>query len=372
MEVSATTSASPTEWEELLGASDDAWLYHTLPWLDMTAGVYALENWFLVAREGGAAPPLGALPVQRMRFSRYARSCDIGYSGLMGSAGPLVRRGLPLRQRGRVLVALTDAALDWARGARVDRVSCSLPPLSASSLGNVRGVNPLAPAGWEDVSTHARLAALSRPEDALWRDLADDARRSVKRARAAGYTVSREAWGDRLGAYYRVHQETYRRTGVPPHPPGYFAGIAAEIASRGQAVLWVGRDPEGRAVAFHNDARYGDGSLYWTGCCETGHLGSGINYLLFWEALAGARRDGCLWYEIGEAFPAARSGKEHGLTVFKAKFGGELSRYFRGELRAFPCPPVPLGRRLLARAGRPVKRLLGALRGHLGTHANNQ
>ncbi len=356
LEVSATTAVPPEEWAELLDASDEAWLYHTLPWLDMTAAVYALENQFFMVRDGRAA--VAAFPVQRLRYSRYARSCDAGYSGLMGSAGPLFRRGLPPKTRQKALAALTGAILAWAKDARVDQVQCSLPPLAAGSLTNVRGVNPLALAGWADVSTHTRLAALSVPESALWRGLADDARRSVRRAQSAGYTVAREDWQDRLEDYYRVHQETYRRTGVPPHPRAYFEGIASEIAARGQAVLWVGRDPAGRAVAFHNDARYRDGSLYWTGCCETGHLASGINYLLFWRALAGAKEDGCRWYEIGEAFPGAASGKEHGLTVFKAKFGGELFRYFRGELRAFSCPPVPLGRRLLAKVGRPIKRLL--------------
>lgn len=359
MEVSANTSVSAEEWTEMLHASDDVWLYHTLPWLDMTAGVYALENWYFVARDGGCT--LGAFPVQRMRYSRYARSCDTGYSGLMGSAGPFFRRSLSPKQRGRVLTTLTDAVRRWAKDVRVDRVHCSLPPLAASCLKNVRGVNPLATAGWEDVSTHTRLSALSRPESTLWRDLAEDARRSVKRAQALGYTVSREDWRDRLEDYYQVHQETYRRTGVPPHPKGYFAGIASDIAPQGQAVLWVGRDPEGRAVAFHNDARYRSGSLYWTGCCETGHLESGINYLLFWQALVGAQEDGCAWYEIGEAFPGVRSGKEFGLTVFKAKFGGELFRYFRGDLHAFPCPPVPLGRRLLAKAGKPIKRSIEKL-----------
>ena len=362
MEVSVKQSVAPEEWGEMLRASDDVWLYHTLPWLDMTADVYALENWYFVVRDGNAA--LGAFPVQRMRYSRYARSCDRGYSGLMGSAGPFFRRGLPPRLRGRVLAALTDAILQWARDARVDQVQCSLPPLAASCLANIRGVNPLVPAGWADVSTHSRLSTLSCMESVLWRDLADDARRSVKRAQMSGYTVSREDWRDRLEDYYRVHQETYRRTGVPPHPKGYFEGVASVIASQGQAVLWVGRDPEGRPVAFHNDARYRDGSLYWTGCCETGHLESGINYLLFWRALLWAQEDGCQWYEIGEAFPGARSGKEHGLTVFKAKFGGEMFRYFRGELNAFSCPPVPFGRRLLAKAGRPIKRLFGASRKH--------
>jgi hypothetical protein len=359
METCATMEAASEEWTQLLDASDDAWLYHTLPWLEMTAAVYTLENWFFEVRDAGIL--LAAFPVQRLCYSRYARSCDVGYSGLMGSAGPLIRRDLSAKLRRKALAALTGAIQAWAKEMQVDQIQCSLPPLAATSLANIRGINPLSVAGWADVSTHTRLTALTIPDSELWRGLADDARRSVRRAQSTGYTVTRENWGDCLEEYYQVHQETYKRTGVPPHPKAYFVGIAAEIAARGQAVLWVGRDPVGRAVAFHNDARYREGSLYWTGCCETEHLESGINYLLFWQALAGAKEDGCRWYEIGEAFPGVTSGKLHGLTVFKAKFGGELYRYYRGELCVFSCPPVSFKRRLLAKAGRPIKGYLRKL-----------
>jgi GNAT acetyltransferase-like protein len=119
---------------------------------------------------------------------------------------------------------------------------------------------------------------------------------------------------------------------VPPHPRRYFDGIAQHMAPAGFAELWVGVSPEGKPVAFHNDTRFNAASVYHTGCSETAHLDSGVNYLLFWAAMRGAREAGCAWYEIGEIFPAARDGKSRGLTVFKSKFGGELHRYFRGRL----------------------------------------
>jgi hypothetical protein len=160
-----------------------------------------------------------------------------------------------------------------------------------------------------------------------------------------------------LDEYYRVHVETYHRTGVRPHPRAYFAGIATTIAKDGHAVLWVGRDASNHPVAFHNCARFRDGSLYWTGCCETSHLPSGVNYLLFWHALAGAQEDGCGWYETGEAFPNTDDSKLKGLTLFKAKFGGELYRYYRGEIRLCDCASTSLR----SRARHWIRRHLGAL-----------
>jgi len=140
-------------------------------------------------------------------------------------------------------------------------------------------------------------------------------------------------------AYYDVHKETYLRTGVQPHPKAYFEGIARQ--STQHHLLWVGFDPLGKPVSFHNDARFQHSSLYHTGCSETAHMNSGINYLLFWEAIVGAKADSCRWYEIGEAFLSAAEGKDKGLNGFKSKFGGELHRFFRGELFIEPAQKEP-------------------------------
>lgn len=360
MEIWHSRTLPTEEWEALIEGSDDVWLYHSWPWIEMTAQIYALENHYFIARENGRN--VGGFPLQLARSSREGRPCQRAYSLMMGAAGPFTTRGLSSKARQRVLSELTKSAVEWARGMKVELLSCSLPPLAQSNLHNVRGVNPLVMAGWQDVSRHTRITCLSRSESELWSDLAYDARRSVKLAQAAGYTVEKADWREMLDEYYRVHVETYSRTGVPPHPRAYFEGIATQIAGRGQATLWMGRDPGGRPVAFHNCARFRDGSLYWTGCCETDHLRSGVSYLLFWRALVGAREDGCRWYEIGEAFPGVQEGKLKGLTVFKAKFGGELYRFYRGEIRLFDPPPPAF----LWRVGRFLRQRLTRARAVFG------
>jgi hypothetical protein len=257
---------------------------------------------------------------------------------MRGAAGPFSVRKLPPKTRLRALNELTKAACEWGREKRVVSISCAIPPLAATSIHNIHGVNPLIQSGWDDVSTHTRIIDLSRSESELWSAITHDARWQIKTARSAGYSVQKSNWMEMLDEYYLTHQQTCSRTGASPQPRQYFE-LIVETASRGQAVLWVGRDRTGRSVAFHNCARYSNGSIYNTGCCKTEHLRSGINYLLFWQAIIGAKEDGCSWYEVGEVFPNQNEGKLHGLSVFKEKFDGELYRYYRGKIELLRWPP---------------------------------
>src|SRR3546814_9110168 len=54
--------------------------------------------------------------------------------------------------------------------------------------------------------------------------------------------------------------ETYRRTGVPPHPREYFEGIARWTAPAEHSVLWRVRDASGAVIGYHNDACFGKGA----------------------------------------------------------------------------------------------------------------
>jgi hypothetical protein len=328
-EVRCLSAVDPAEWDALVAASDDTWLWHTHAWIAGTGRVLNVETRYVIVSDGGR--PVAGMPMQLRSEHWFGRSRRRAHGIAMGSSGPFAARDLPDRRRSRALARVTDAAVAWARDEGAEELLCSLPPLAPAHLANSRGVNPLVPAGWDDASTHTRIVDLAVDEARLLGGLAYDARRSIRLAGEAGYTVAAEPWRDRLDEYYRVHVETYRRTGAAPYPKEYF-GLIAALSERGQAVLWVARDGSGRPVAFHNDGRCREGSLYWSGCCETEHLRSGVNYLLTWEAMRGARRDGCRWYDIGEVFPNVREGKLHGLTTFKEKFGGDLYRYYRGQL----------------------------------------
>ncbi len=312
------------EWDHLVYHSDDGWAFSLSDWLQMVARVWKMEDHSFAIFENGKIVAVTPLHL----ISAEARLSSSGW----GHGGPAIVAGISETDRKRLWRACFSHVHEIAAQTRATRITVSISPLNQTSLNNRWGVSPLVDVGFEDVSTHTRILNVLQTESELWFGLSQDARQKIKKARAAGYSVQKRPWTEMLDEYYRVHVENYHRTGVNPHPKSYFEGIANQPNVQGRAVLWAGFDPNGKTVAFHNDARFGNTALYQTGCSETADLESGINYLLFWEAILGAKTDGCAWYESGEAFPQAKTGKERNLTVFKGKFGGELHRIFRGEM----------------------------------------
>ncbi len=366
MEFVPLTSEIADEWDRVVYHSDDGWAFSLVGWLEMVAPIWQMENRSFAIRENGKLAAV--MPLHYI--SNGARLSSSGW----GMSGPIIIASVSPAERKRLWRACLRHTQEIAVQVGATHITIAISPLAQSSLKNHWGVNPLTEFGYTDVSTHTRMVRLTQSESELWFGLAQDARQQIKRARVAGYTVRRCAWCDMVNAYYRVHVETYTRTGVKPHPKVYFEGIADQRNKH--HVLWVGFDPSGTPVAFHNDARFGVAALYHTGCSETAHLKSGVNYLLFWEAMLGERADGCMWYETGEAFPQAKSGKDKGLTDFKGKFGGELHRSFRGEIvleqsqlviavsqTAIADQPPPTFRRLLRNWLRATRDLLTAVFG---------
>jgi SAM-dependent methyltransferase len=312
------------EWDRIVYHSDDGWAFSLFAWLKMVATVWKMEDHSFAIFENGKI--VAVMPLHFI--SAEARLSSSGW----GHGGPIILSGISETDRRRLWRACFSRVHEIAAQTQATRITVSISPLNKASLNNRWGVNPLVEVGFEDVSTHTRVVKLLQTESEFWLGLSQDARQKIKQARAADYSVQKRPWNEMLDEYYRIHVENYHRTGVNPHPKSYFEGIANQPNVQDHAVLWVGFDPHGKPVAFHNDARFGNTALYHTGCSETAHLKSGVNYLLFWEAILGAKSDGCAWYEIGEAFPQAKTDKERNLTIFKGKFGGELHRLFRGEI----------------------------------------
>jgi hypothetical protein len=350
MRVSHVDGPAPQSWDDAVRASADAWLFHDSRWIAATAEVFSLVNHFFIIEEAGRV--IAGMPLQVTRGGRRLTAWPQAFSLFMGGGGPLAVDELEPDRRAAAREAVCRAAVEWAKGAKIGRLECQLPPLAAArNVRDAHGLNPLVKLGWQDRSTQTLVKDLTGPGGQL-AGIDADARRLIRRAGERGYTVARESWLELLDAYYQTHVETYQRTGAPPHPRGYFEAIAREIASWGGAVLWVCRTAEGEPVAFHNCGRFVDGSVYWTGCSRKEHARAGVNYLLFWHAIAGARDDGCRYYDVGEVFPETADEKRQGLTTFKTKFGGQPHPLFRGQYLLWPRGFwIPW----LQRARRPVR-----------------
>ena len=327
------------EWDDIVLNSDDAWMFHLYDWLPLTEQAWNLESHsFLVESEGRL---VGVFPLQKRKGSRILRST------FMGLGGPAVRNGIPEGLRSKVLHAMHTHAETLARESGCVSMEAHLPALSKTTLASRWQVNPLVNESHEDISTHTWMVDLTVPEDVLLSNCSYDARRSIRKATEAGYTIAPVRSVEDMHKYYDIHCETRRRTGVEPHPEQYFMGCYEVFCRRGYAATWKALDRNGEQVAFEMIGLFGKGALYWAGCCRTEHMDSGVNYLLQHHSMLWAKKQGAEWFENGEAFPNVREGKLRGLTVFKGKFGGTLHRVFKGRLMV-PVGEVT-GKRTVAR-----------------------
>ncbi len=360
MEVERIAVIEPGEWNAAVFASEDTWIFHRWEWLGMTATVWDLENHFFVIRNQGQI--VAGIPLQISRESPPSQR--VARASAMGHSGPFVRANVSTKKRRQYLEQLATVVALFAAERQIPAVQCSLPPIAKSQLSNHSGVNSLQLSGWQDASTLSVIVNLRLSQDDLWCGLSASTRQAITKAQSGGYTVEKTRWSEQVDAYYQIHQETYERTGVRPHPKSYFQGMADVMESSRIASLWVCMDSKGIAVGFLNiahDDRTGEntGAYYWTGCSQGEHLASGVNYLLMWNAIVGAQAEGYQSFDVGEVVLAHKQSKVKNLSIFKRKFGGELRRLYRGQMTV----PLSSKSRILDfgwRCGRKAKKVLGS------------
>jgi hypothetical protein len=356
LEVISRAETTQADWDALVCGSPDGWVFSLWGWQELILAVepWALEDHSFAIREGRRL--LAVVPLQ------YHPGSGLMASSGWGGSGPVIDDRLDGKARNKLMGQAIEHCITLTRERGAAGFDVSLSPVTITSLSSAWGVNPLVFHGLEDRSGLAQVIDLSKSEEELWADLTSDARRQIKQAREAGYHVERVNWPEHVDRYYDLHTATYQRTGVSPHEREYFAGIADHTASTGNSVLWAVYRTGVEVVAYHGAAWFGAGATYHTGCSTVEDRDAGASYLLFWEAMLGAKHAGMRWYECGAIFPgAAATQKQKGLSTFKTKFGGQPHRQFFGGL-TFPC--CPIASTAVSPAPTFIKRIVGRILGN--------
>jgi len=357
------------DWDATVHGSPDGWTFSLFGWQEL---ILAVPQWGLEEFSFGLCENEKLVAVVPLQFNPHNGSMS---SSGWGGSGPVLDGALAGKSRQRVMQAAMEQCLALARERGAKQFDVSISPITSTAIGCGWGVNPFVFHGLEDHSGLSQVIDLGLSQDELWADLSADARRQIRIARERGYTVERANWHECVDHYYALHEETYRRTGVQPHPRAYFSGIASHTAVTNNSVLWVARSPTGEAVAYHNAAWFASGAYYHTGCSTQEAGESGVSYVLFWEALLGAKAAGLRWYDCGAIFPNAADKKQRGLSTFKLKFGGQPHRAFVGVkhlektiqvAEAARLPDLTRARLFRLRAFNLLGRLYRRLRGFVG------
>lgn len=315
------------DWDDLVDASDEAWLWHRYDLQD------ALETWPGSTDESFAlmAPDGEHLAVVPLRRNTRRVGGLLPMHILESLGGVAVRNGIGEKRRRAVVMAARDQLIARIRNGICLEARVSLPAMAPAlrGAGSPR-VNPLLEMGCSNTLTQTWVVDLRGGQETVWKQMEGRARTAVRKAEKAGVTV-REAHRDDLDIYYLLHQETYRRTGVRPHPKDYFRVIWDGFLPKGLARVWIA-ELDGEPVAAENFGIYKQAAIYWTGAANAKGLDVEANSLLQWTAMRWMLNNGIEWYETGEAFPQFDSGKLKGVSDFKKSFGGRIYPYYKGRL----------------------------------------
>ena len=311
------------KWDRFLENSDEAWLWHFFDFQDALACWPSYSDLsFGVLDALSCGEVLCLMPLHLLVDQ-----------SIVSLGGPAFTNGIPGRLRHRSLGFIRDHLVETAQKYRLREINVSLPPMARAYSGErCPRVNPLLEFGCENTLTQTWVVDLRSGKEEVWDRMEGRARTAIRKAEKSGIRV-REARNDDLESYYKLHVETYDRTGVPPHPKDYFKAIWNDFLAAGLAHIFIAEMGE-EAVAAENFGTYQGRAVYWTGAASAKGLSAEANSLIQWTAIQWMIDRGFEYYETGEAFPGIRVGKEKGLNDFKKSFGGELYPFYKGRLLA--------------------------------------
>lgn len=329
-EVVGRESIGRERWDVFVDSSDEAWLWHRFDFQDALAtwpGRRDISFALLNNSSGGkivAAVPLHLIEGRMVRFFLAGTLESLG--------GPACDNDLGLKHNRKLLEFLHDHLITLARQHGAVQVNVALPPLAPKFRGDrCPRVNPLIEMGLDNKLTQTWMVDLRGGRDAIWANMEGRARTAIRKAEKMDVQVRPGGGKVDLEAYYKLHCETYSRTGVRPHPKAYFEAVWDKFVSKGFARIFMA-EYAGEVVAAENFGVYKNAAIYWTGAGSHHALELGANSLIQWVAMQWMIEAGLEWYETGEAFPNIKEGKRKGLNDFKKSFGGMLYPFFTGQM----------------------------------------
>jgi hypothetical protein len=323
------------EWEACVEAWDEAGFWHRFDTQDSLKTWENLTEMSLAVRDDSAGGKVVALLPLQLTKGRFGARITrfIPWNSLDSLGGPAFAPGLGEKNRKRIFDFVRDGLQTMGRELKIKEITFSLPFTTPAWRGErCPRVNPLLEFGCQDTQGQSWAVDLRIGTKRLWDNLEGRARTAIRKAEKAEVTVRQAEGEEDLDHYYRLHCETYIRTGAKPRPKAYFEFIWRILRPQGLARIFIA-EAGGEAVAAENFGVHKGAAFYWTGASSRKGLEVEGNSIIQWKAMEWMAAQGIEWYETGEAFPSARDGKIKGLSDFKKGFGGTMYPIYKGRIK---------------------------------------
>jgi peptidoglycan pentaglycine glycine transferase (the first glycine) len=163
---------------------------------------------------------------------------------------------------------------------------------------------------------------LSKDDETILSEMKHKGRYNTRLAGRKGVTIS-EGGEEDIPRFYRLLRETTSRDGFSGNSESYYLTMLKTLP---QAKLFLATH-EGDLLAAGIFCYTGGQALYYYGASSNIKRNLMAPYLLQWHAIRYGRDSGCRYYDfLGIAEPGRVRDPLNGVTDFKMKFGGEVTR----------------------------------------------
>jgi lipid II:glycine glycyltransferase (peptidoglycan interpeptide bridge formation enzyme) len=316
MQTPVSATASPVfsrpgpEWNQKIQGHPSAGIFHSLEWGRVLESTYHYRPCYGSIEGNGSCLPLFEI--------------NSPLTGRRGIALPFTDECPPLIQDDSDWNTLYRAVLEYGK-------QCGW------KYFEYRGGLPPSPGTAPSISFYHHLVRLVDGPDKVFKSFDSAHRRAIRKAEASNLRVERSAAPESIRHYYRLHEQTRRKHGLPPQPFAFFSQIQEQVLSKGFGfvwLVWLDEKPIAGAVFFH----FGRRAIYKFGASDPDFLPIRGNNLGMWKAIEWYSQNG--WEELS----MGRTELENaGLRRFKLGWGAEeeMLEYYRYDFARQACVSTP-------------------------------
>jgi hypothetical protein len=309
VEVRVLPQAEYEEWDRFVASAPSGSPYSTAEYLDILCAAAGGRFRVVAVSRGDAFVAGVALYEVTGRFGKVVTPrLLLYYNGLVTRASSTRYPSIETSREVESLGALES----WLREAGYAR-------LVLKSRSPLRDVRPFQESGWDARPGYTYVVPL-QDMAAQWDRVEQNLRRLVGRCEREGLVLAED---DDFESFFRLHQGTHERKGVPLYlPRAAFERYFRSLRALGRCRLYHARDPEGRSVAAQL-VLAGDHPVSHTVCAgaDPEFLKKGASAYLRWKAFEALA---ALGYEANDLTDAGLGPVGH----FKSQLGGTLEPYF--------------------------------------------
>ena len=334
MEIVELKKDNYEEWDGFCLKSDDAWLWHTTPWIEYTLNYkpelkHVSKSFFVYHNNKIIA--ICPLFIEEKRF-KNEKINEISFGGDYGPA-PALANDLTKKEKEKYLKVIFGHIDSLAKQHEVKRSLMRFCPLSKSYIG-WNNFNYLLKFGYFDCTSNTQIIDLSKSLEDLRRDMRHGHDAAIDSANKLLTVEVYDKDNIAYGIFENYRELHHKAAGRVTRPKKTF-DIMFELIKKDKAFL-VGAKMKERFVGFSYFFRYKNNVYYGSACNDPEFKKIGFGHLIQWNAIRWMKRIGVICYEIGfQYFPnelvSCATKKEANISRFKRNFGGFTIPVFRGE-----------------------------------------